>query len=138
LGTFSKSFRDLEVALWNRDLSSALHYGKVLSDSGIRPEMIIPVFERIFKTLLMAHLYVKKGARVGDDLYALLGMRGKTQKENFSKGFRSYSPKEIAGSFQKIVQTDFDVKTGALGGPESLSLLICNICGVKESRLAFR
>ncbi len=122
-------FKDLEEAMWTRNTTEALRQGELLSSSGVRPEMMFPVFERIFKNLILGQYFVAVKRESSLDVATKLGIRGKTNQENFQKGLRAYRRDETQTSLRKIVQADYDLKTGALSGPLAVTLLIWNLCG---------
>jgi DNA polymerase III delta subunit len=131
-------FKDLEEAVWTRNTTEALRQGELLSSSGVRPEMLFPVFERIFKNILLGQFFVSKKKERTDEVATKLGIRGKTNQENFQKALRAYKWEESNASLKKIVQADFDLKTGALSGPIAISLLIWSLCGRERTSLALR
>jgi DNA polymerase III delta subunit len=128
----------LEEAVWTRNTTEALRQGELLSSSGVRPEMLFPVFERIFKNILLGQFFVSKKKERTDEVATKLGIRGKTNQENFQKALRAYKWEESNASLKKIVQADFDLKTGALSGPIAISLLIWSLCGREKTSLALR
>lgn len=132
-------YRDLEEALWRRDFQKALHQGQLLSQMGVRPESIFPVFERVFRKLLLGAYYSREKEWNRADIYTTLGIRGKIRQNLFDGGMRAYSPDELRGSLEPIVQANMDLKTGALPGDLALTLLIVNLLGRKKGRnLALR
>lgn len=121
-------YKELEEALWNRDLRSALKQGYLLSESGLRPESIYPLFERVFRTLVLAH-HLRDEKRMGvDEICASLGIRGKTQQANLSRGLSVYRPAEAQDAFDRIARADYELKTGVLSGPIGVSLLTLDVC----------
>lgn len=120
-------FRGLETALLNRDLKDALRQAHLLSEEGARPEMMMPVIERSFRSLVLGHFYQREKGWPLKDIYTALGQRGITQQNHFSRGLKSYRPEEAQAAFSKMAAADYDVKTGALPGEISLSLLILGL-----------
>jgi DNA polymerase-3 subunit delta len=121
--------KDLEHALWIRDLRGALQQGNLLSEMGVRGEMIFPVVERVFKSLMLASFYKHARRMDSDDIAAELGMRARSAIDQLKIGMRSYSPDELRSAFNKIAQADFDMKMGALPSPVAVSLLLLSLCG---------
>lgn len=131
-------FKDLEEAVWARDVAEGLRQGRLLADSGVRAESIFPIFARVFKTLLLGHFLATEKKMAMEDIYAELGIRGKTYQANLLKGLKAYKSEETRRSLSKVVQADYDLKTGALPGPIAVSLLIWNLCGREKAVSAFR
>jgi len=132
-------FRDLEKAAWNRDLGQTLNQVRLLSEMGIRAEMIFPVFERIFRTLILARYY-KDGKGWGiAEIYSTLGFRGRTRQALLDNGLRLYHSGEIKESLNRIIQAHMDLKTGVLPGDLACTLLALALLGKqKAGRLALR
>ncbi len=128
--------KQLEEALWTRNLGEALLQGRLLSEVGVRGESIFPICERVFRTLLLAHCYQSEKKMGLEQIYAAFNMRGKTQQANFLKGFKSYKPVELRSAIEKILQADFDLKTGRLPSEMAVSILLMNLCGPSASGLA--
>lgn len=127
-------FKGLEEALWNRDLGGTLRQGHLLSDSGLAAQAIYPVFERVFRMLILAqHLRDDRGSGI-DDIYASLGIRGKTQQANLERGMKVYRPAEARDAFDRVAQADYELKTGILSGAMGVSLLALEVCGAARSR----
>jgi DNA polymerase III subunit delta len=125
--------KDLEEALWNRNTKEALRQGRLLSDSGFRPESLFPVLERLFKALLLGHFMLHHKNTPLEDLPSALNVRGKTNQDKFRRGLKAYTPQETRASLKKIIQAELDLKTGALPSAIVVSLLIWNLCK-KEGR----
>ncbi len=125
-------YKDLEQAVWVRDHSEALRQGRLLTESGLRSEALLPVLERIFRSLLLAFTLRAKGAD-WNAVFAELGMRGKTQQANLQQGSRAYTVAEIRRAFSIIVNADVDVKTGRLPSEMAVTLALNSICGKKEN-----
>ncbi len=119
----------LEEALWAKDTATALEQGRLLADVGVRGEMIFPICERVFRTLLLAHTYHSVKKMGFDDICSALNMRFKTAQTNLMKGMKAYKPAEIKTSLEKILQADYDLKTGTLPSDVDVSLLLLNLCG---------
>lgn len=124
--------RDLEEALWKRNLSEALAQGRLLSEIGVRGEMIFPVCERVFRTLLLAHYYHAVKKMGFDDICSALNVRSKTHQSNLQQGMRAYKLAEIKTSLEKVLQADFDLKTGRLASDVDVSLLLFNLLGMPQ------
>ncbi len=118
----SGDFKDLENAIWERNLTSTLNEVQLLSRMGVRPEAILPVFERIVRTLLLAHDEAAKKKTPFLDLCANFNIRGRTRQDLFRKGMTSYTMPELTHGLEQIVQTDYENKTGQLPGEISLTL----------------
>jgi DNA polymerase-3 subunit delta len=116
-------YNDLEEAIWGRELSNALTQSDRLSLSGISAEAVLPVYERVFRTLLLGHYYTQTKKWKMDDTMSELGLRGKMQQAKFEKGMRAYRPAETEEGLGNIAQADYDLKTGALPSRMVLSLL---------------
>lgn len=122
-------YKGLEEAIWNRDLGGTLRQGHLLSDSGLAAQAIYPVFERVFRMLILAQ-HMRDERRAGiDDIYASLGIRGKTQQANLARGMTAYKPAEARDAFERIAKADYELKTGILSGPIGVSLLALEVCG---------
>ena len=130
-------YRDMEAAIWNRDLRGVLRQGELLAESGLRPESIFPVFERVFRTLILAHHLREKGAGL-ENLYAELGFRGKTQQANLAQGLRAYAAGEARSAFEKVAQADYELKTGITPGSVGVTLLALGALGKREKASALR
>lgn len=115
--------RALEGAVYQRDLREALNQTRLLSEMGVRAEMIFPTFERILRQLLLGHYQIKEKGRSVADLFTAMRMRGKTQQANFTEGLRRYSPHDIIRSFDRLAESEFQLKTGQLTSELVLSLL---------------
>lgn len=120
-------YRDFEEALWRRDLSGAMEQGQLLCDMGIGAEAIFPVFERVFRTLLMARYYTKIKGWSANDVHAALNIRGKIQQAKLMEGLRLYTNKDLEKSLERVAGADYDVKTGALPGRMAVSLLAASL-----------
>jgi DNA polymerase III delta subunit len=116
-------YNDLEEAVWGRDLTEALTQSDRLSLAGVSTEAILPVYERIFRTLLLGHYYTQVKRQRLDEAMSELGLRGKLQQNKFEKGMKSYRPSETENGLGSIAQADYDLKSGALPGRMVLSLL---------------
>jgi DNA polymerase-3 subunit delta len=121
--------KELERTLWTRDLRGALEQGKLLSEMGVRGEMLFPVVERVFRSLMLGTLYKNERRMDADDIAAELGMRSRTAIDQLKMGLKSYRPDELRTSFNKIAQADFEMKVGALPSAVAVSLLLLNLCG---------
>ncbi len=121
--------KELERALWMRDLRSALEQGKLLSEMGVRGEMLFPVVERVFRSLMLAVFYKNERRMEVDDIAAELGFRSRTAVDQLKMGLKSYRPDEVRTSFNKIAQADFEMKVGALPSGVAVSLLLLSVCG---------
>ncbi len=122
-------YKGLEEAIWNRDLGGALRQGHLLSDSGLAAQSIYPVFERVFRMLIVAQ-HMRDDRRAGiDDIYAALGIRGKTQQVNLARAMTVYKPTEARDAFERVAKADYELKTGILSGPIGVSLLALEVCG---------
>ncbi|MBV9079497.1 MAG: DNA polymerase III subunit delta [Elusimicrobia bacterium] len=129
-------YKDLEEALWNRDLRGALQQGELLAESGVRAEQIHPIFERVFRTLLLAqNLRDEKGAGL-EEIYAALGIRGKTQQANLATGLRQYRPEDLRRSLDRVAQADYELKTGVLPSGIGVTLLTLATCGQPKTAAA--
>ncbi len=126
--------RDLEEALWARNVKAALTQARLLAEVGVRGEAIFPVCARVFRSLILGHSYVTEKKMQADDVYAALNMRGKTQQGNLAKGLRAYKADEARRSLEKIAQADYDLKTGTQPSDVAVSLLIWNLCGTTSKR----
>ncbi|MCB4756680.1 MAG: DNA polymerase III subunit delta [Elusimicrobia bacterium] len=129
-------FKDLENAIWTRDVRLALKQGRLIFDMGGKTESTFPVFERIFRLLLLGRYYLKEKKWSLKDTQEALGFRGRTQQTLFERGLKSYTTPELIDSLGKIIKADYDIKTGALPGKIAFSLLAMNLLG-KEG-LSFR
>jgi len=116
-------YNEFEEALWSRDLAGALEQGDRMSIAGTSTEAVLPVFERVFRTLMMGHYYIHEKKWRMEETMSELGLRGKMQQMKFEKGIRAYKPVEAQSSFSAIAQADYDLKTGALPGRMVISLL---------------
>ncbi len=125
-------FKDLETALWNRDLTGALRQGQLLLEMGVRTEALFPAYQRVFRTLLLGRYYQTEKKWDLPSIFEALGMRGKTQQGLFSAGLKNYSSEELKISLGKIVKTDEEIKTGALANKVALSLLTMDLLKKKE------
>jgi DNA polymerase-3 subunit delta len=121
--------KELERTLWIRDLGGALEQGKLLSEMGVRGEMIFPVAERVFKNLLLAFLYKNERRMDADDIAAELGFRSRSAVDQLKMGLKSYRADEVRDAFNKIAQADFEMKVGALPSGIAVSLLLLSLCG---------
>jgi DNA polymerase-3 subunit delta len=119
----SGDYRDLEEAIWSRRFPDALEQGHLLSNAGISAEGIFPVFERVFRTLYLGHYYMKVKKWTLADTQNALGMRGKMQQANFTKGLEMYRPREVEQGLGHIAQADYELKTGVLPSRLALGLL---------------
>lgn len=129
-------YKDLEEALWNRNLAAALNQGQLLAELGIRGEAIFPVCERVFRTLLLAHYYRREKKLSWDDIHAALYIRGKTYQSNLSQGLKLYTETELRQSFELISQADYDLKTGVLPSSIAVTMLLLRLCGKQASTLS--
>jgi hypothetical protein len=57
------------------------------------------------------------------DTQNALGMRGKMQQANFTKGLEMYRPREVEQGLGHIAQADYELKTGVLPSRLALGLL---------------
>jgi DNA polymerase-3 subunit delta len=121
--------KELERMLWVRDFGGALRQGKMLSEMGIRGEMIFPVVERVFRSLMLAMFYKNERRMDADDIASELGLRSRTAVDQLKMGLKSYRPVEVRESFEKIAQADFEMKVGALPSDVAVSLLLLSVCG---------
>ncbi|MFN0118671.1 MAG: DNA polymerase III subunit delta [Elusimicrobiota bacterium] len=120
-------YKTLEVALWERNWVEALNQSKLMAEGGTRPEMIFPLFERVFKTLILASIYMNEKKMGLMEVLPILGIRGKIQEALFIKGVKQYSSDELYQSLEKITQADHDLKTGTIPSSVVVSLLILNL-----------
>ena len=128
----SADYNELEDSIWRRQMGKALYQAQLLGEMGIRGESLFPVFERVFRRLLLAHYYLTKKGWNRMDVFNELGLRGKTKQTQLDQGLRLYSALEVKRSFQRIVDANMDLKTGTLDSGLSVSLLIRGILGKKE------
>jgi len=132
-------YKELEQALWRRDLKEALKQGQLLNEVGKRAEAIFPVFERVFRTLILGHFYIDEKGMDFLNSASALGLRGKLQQNKFQVGLKKYSSQELADGLKYIVQADYDVKTGQLPSQMAISILMVNILerGFPKRNLSF-
>jgi DNA polymerase-3 subunit delta len=116
-------YNDLEEAIWGRQLTDALTQSDRLSIGGTSAEAVLPVYERVFRTLLLGHYYTQVKKMRLDEAMNELGLRGKMQQMKFEKGIKAYRPVETEEGLETIAQADYDLKTGALPSRMVLSLL---------------
>lgn len=121
--------KGLEEALWSKNVTEALAQGRMLSDVGVRGEMIFPICERVFRTLILAHYYQTQKKMGFDDICSALNVRAKMHQTNLLKGIKTYKPAQIKTSLSKVLQADYDLKTGTLPSDVAVSLLLWNLCG---------
>ena len=115
--------------MWLRNHAEALRQGRLLTESGARSEALLPVLERrIFGCCFLARSRRDEKGEEWSDVFAVLGIRGKTQQANLQQGFRLYSPTEIRRAFSVIVQADLDVKTGRLPSEIAVTLALNTMC----------
>jgi DNA polymerase III subunit delta len=125
-------YKDLEEALFSRDLGGTLRQAHLLAESGLRPESIYPVFERVFRMLVLAqHFRDEKRAGI-DEIFASLGIRGKTQQANLARAMNIYKPGDARDAFDRIAQADYELKTGILSGSIGVSLLAMAVLGKRD------
>ncbi len=125
-------YQDFEAALWDRDLTRTLRQGQLMAEAGLRAEMIYPIFERVFRMLVLAH-HLRGERNAGfDEIFSELGVRGKTQQGNLQRGMRAYRPAEARAAFEKIARADLELKTGILPSAVGVSLLTVGICGTAQ------
>jgi hypothetical protein len=96
----------------------------------------------VFRTLVLAH-HLRDEKRMGiDDIFASLGIRGKTQQAHLSRGLSVYRAAEAQDAFDRIARADHELKTGVLGGAIGVSLLTLDVCekrgGAAPKTLGFR
>lgn len=123
-------YNDLEEAIWSRQLPEALTQSDRLSTSGVSAEAVLPVYERIFRTLLLGHFYTQVKKWRMDEAMTELGLRGKMQQMKFEKGMRAYKPTEAEEGLGAIAQADYELKTGILPSRMVLSLLTLKLLRV--------
>jgi DNA polymerase III subunit delta len=119
--------RKLEDALWRRDMPQALMQAHLLSEAGVRPEVMIPVFERVFKKLALGQSLQLKERKSIAEAMAILQIRGITQQRLYQAGMAAYAVGDVETALGKIVQADEDVKTGLLTGKTAVSLLVTGL-----------
>ncbi|OVE77084.1 DNA polymerase III subunit delta [bacterium F11] len=127
-------FKGLEEAIWSRSLAEGLHQAQLLGEMGIRAEAIFPVFEKIFRNLILARYLLERKGWNRTDVYAELGLRGKTRQGQLDQGLRQYSLEEVLSAFKKIVKAHLELKTGALQSDLAVSLLTLNIFKKKDKK----
>ena len=121
--------KNLEEALWTRNMGEAMHQARMLSEIGVRGEAIFPICERVFRTLILTQNYLTEKKMNWEAVYAAFHMRGKTQQSNLMRGVKAYKPAELRSSLEKILQADYDLKTGRLPSEMAVSILMLNLCG---------
>lgn len=124
-------YKDLEAAIWNRDVAEALNQARLLAEVGVRGEAVFPVMERVFRGLYLGHFYMQEQRRGLDETLNMLGARGKTAQANMARGLKVYTPEETKAAFEKILQADYELKTGVLPSEMAVSLLLWNVVGKK-------
>jgi DNA polymerase III delta subunit len=125
----SADFKDLEEAIYQRNLKMALNQGRLLAEMGVRAEAIFPLFERIFRNLVLAAYKTEVRGWNHKDLFSQFRLRGRTQQENFMRGLTLYSKEELQGSLALIAEADLNLKTGALSSEVAVTLVILNLLG---------
>lgn len=128
---------ELEEAIWHRNLPLALQQGELLDDLGKRGESIFPLFERVFRQIVLGHFYINEKKMRFDEIFTLMRIRSVLQQRKFQSGLKLYNKDDSRSALRKVVQADFDLKTGKLPSSMAVSLLMVNVLGRKES-LAFR
>jgi len=123
----SGDYKDLEDALWSRNLREGLSQGQKLSESGVRAESIFPVFERVFRQLLLADHTLREKQNRLDDFFTNSRIRGRIRQGQIERGLKSYKSHEIRRSFEKIVQAHMDLKTGHLSSELAVTLLLSGL-----------
>lgn len=126
--------RLLEDALWERNSAQALSHGRRLAEVGVRGEMIFPLCERVFRTLLLAQTLQSQKKMSVDDICGALNIRSKMHQTNLLKGLKAYRAAEIQGSLEKVLLADQDLKTGHLPSEVAVSLLLWNLCGAGQNQ----
>lgn len=125
----SGDHRGFEDALWARDVGGTLRQGQLMAEAGTRAEQIYPLFERVFRTLVLAHhLKDSRGATL-EAIFGELGIRGKTQQANLQMGMRAYRAAEARAAFDRIARADLELKTGVLPSNVGVSLLVLGVVG---------
>jgi DNA polymerase-3 subunit delta len=126
-------YKELEDAIWNRNLPEALFQAELLADLGKRGESIFPILTRVFRMLLLGHT-LKNEKKAGlTEIYTGVGVRGKLRQNLFNMGMRHYSKGDLQSNYGRVVQADFDLKTGGLPSRMAVSLLLLNTLGKKKA-----
>lgn len=132
-------FDDLERALWTRKLRDALWQTNRMDRMGLRAEAIFPVFERVFRRLVLGYYLIEEKGLSRTEIYQAFGLRGKTRQGYLDSGLRNYSRSESEEAIDQIVRAHLDLKTGLLSSDLASTLLAYRICGKGEKKaLTFR
>ncbi len=124
----SLQFLEFDRAFWRRDKGEILRMLEMRRSQGDPPEMLLPQMVRIYRKLLSAKMLLAEKKATREEIgFLMLRVKMRDPQEEFLQAIGSFSWDQLMGGMEKLLQAEWDLKSGRLDPDIGLTLLVSGL-----------
>lgn len=124
----SLQFLEFDRAFWRRDKGEILRMLEMRRSQGDPPEILLSHLVRIHRKLLSAKMLLAEKKATREEIgFQMLRVKMRDPQEEFLQAITAFSWDQLMGGMEKLLQTEWDLKSGRLDPDVGLTLLVSGL-----------